>query len=87
MCSDVFKGTGYDGSSGTMSNMRAAGFEVHKDAKNAAICPRHEHGLNLSNSEAGVVTAVKRAMGKRSIVTFFLFLMLHPKDILCSTSI
>ena len=69
MCSDVCKGTGYDGISGNMFNMRAAGFEIHKDPKNAAICPRYEHGLNLSNSKAGIVTAVKRAMGNRSIVT------------------
>jgi hypothetical protein len=33
MCSDVCKGTEYDGCSVNMSNMRAAGFKVHKDAK------------------------------------------------------
>ena len=83
MCSDVCKGTGYDGSSVNMSNVRAAGFEVHKDTKNAAICPRYEHGLDLSNSKAGIVTAANSAMGNRPIVTSFPFLMPHPKGILC----
>jgi hypothetical protein len=87
MCLDVCKGTGYDGSSGNMSNKRAAGFEVHTDAKNAAICPRYELDVNLSNSEGGIVTGVNSAMGNRPTVTNFLFLIPHPKGILCSTSI
>jgi hypothetical protein len=69
-----------------MSIMREAGFEVHKDAKNAAVCPRYEHELNLSHSKVGTVKAVNSAMGIRPIVTHFIFLMPHLNGNLCYTT-